>query len=133
MTKLPKDKFIHKLLIKFIPHCYKQKYQDHVCNRKHSSGYWFDFIIPREIAHYTPTKDINSHLIRWFNFYFTKRVNLHKCRHPKKYLTHTNIKQNETHNYTEYLSYDLCSRCGQLVNQKPTVLFKFDIQNEKEE
>ncbi len=47
----------------FIPKWYKKKYKDRLCNRKHASGYWFDFIFPRCIFPHIK-------LYRWLNFYF---------------------------------------------------------------
>lgn len=46
-----------------IPKWYKEKYKDRILNRKHASGYWFEFILPRCIIPH-------EGLYRWLNFYF---------------------------------------------------------------
>lgn len=56
------------IMISFIPKWYKEKYKDRLCNRKHASGYWFDFIKPRIISPKKINKKFN--LYRWLNFYF---------------------------------------------------------------
>lgn len=60
----------------FIPRWYKDKYSDRIGNRKHASGYWFNFILPREIVNYPVTKYTEAHLVRWLNFYFTLHSHL---------------------------------------------------------
>lgn len=72
--KFIKEGYIHpfeNLCIKLIPKWYKEKYKDRTGNRKHASGYWFQFIKPRVIC-LTHEKDHTLKITRWLNFYFTK-------------------------------------------------------------
>ena len=59
-------RFIEKYLI---PKWYKEKYSDRVGNRKHLSGYWFMFILPKELVKTSKGRT----LYRWLNFYFWRR------------------------------------------------------------
>lgn len=60
------------LIIKYlIPNWYKDKYYDKVGNRKHASGYWWQFIKPRQIAYIYKGSELPDKLYRWFNFYIT--------------------------------------------------------------
>lgn len=60
--------FIEKYLI---PKWYKRKYVYRIGGRKHASGYWFMFLLPRCIR---PNFDGEGALYRWLNFYFWKGI-----------------------------------------------------------
>lgn len=125
MTKFQKDKLIHKICIKFIPKWYKNKYSDQICNRKHTSGYWFDFIIPREIAHFFPTKNKVSHLYRFLNFYHTKTYDQNTCKHKH---THTTDKiPNTTDGTTYYIERIVCDHCLKQVGSSKVFISNIHI------
>ena len=97
---------LHDTLIKFIPKRYKTKYQNRTCNRKHASGYWFDFLRPKILSHSNGIL-----LYRFLNFYFPVR-----CKHKKGYYE-GNFEYGGYNIPSDCLcEYDIfCSTCHKLI------------------
>lgn len=106
-----RNEFIHNLFIKFIPKWYKDKYHDRIGNMKYSSGYWFDYILPRKILHYYPTSHSTSHLYRWFNIFITKTYNKNTCKH--RHTHHEDIVPSS--DLSQFICKVVCNKCHKQV------------------